>query len=216
MRNSQNTEERISIDIEIFKDSSNLSLYMIDTLLTYCVENTLLTEGIWEFIDPSNIYWNWDRAKESFARTIRNRIHKRLEEFFKNGLHLHHEYDWFELSLLIPRDLSLKKIETWELLWVLRFWIKTNLKPRYLKDGDAWLYELFFEIEISEMPLNLQVSSLNSAILRAWNRSYKVAFIYPNKTNPKTTIRDWSIERSREAYRTALMRVVRSWSFSKK
>lgn len=194
----------IKESITSHNDFESLGKYIVEIIQEYSIEKLLLSQDTFSFIHPTKPW-----IDKSFYERITERIERRINSFFKSGLHQNQEKHNIEVELLIPRNSTLEKIESGELEWALLFKVRTHLTPRYLKDGDKWFYDFVFEVQISERTYGQNIVAMNSSIIRTGNRVFKVAFIYPNKTEPKTTLRDESMKRSRDAYRTRLMNVLR-------
>jgi hypothetical protein len=217
-----------------------LCTYLNDTVRQYCISEWLIQESQRQTYSSSydaykhgspdeksrwSLYRNLhpekfsnELCKKDFREILQTKIQERIGKVFKNWIHTNQPWGSIKLIFIKPTWSHLKEIKNGSIEWVLRFKIIKKLRPRYIKDGDIKEYTLNFEIYVSHITWKISktVKWDNSLVLPSSNRNYKIAIIAPQKTDIETEERDASIKRSREAYREQLMRVVRSWSFSKK
>lgn len=195
-------------------DLKSLSEYLNNLVKQYCISELHISESNYEH--SSAPYGQNNRT--NFKLKLVKYIQSHIENSFKNWLHINQPSDTFKFSFIQPTNKQLEDIKEWNIEWVLWFKIIKRIKPRYIKDWDTREYSFIFDLYINARKKNdLNISHLqNWMIIESWNTDYRISILQRRKTKAETEARDASIKRSREAYRQQLMRVVRSWSFSKK
>ena len=204
-----NKTSHLSSSIEMYEwlEWEMSSIQEVQDFIEWIVEKYINNLGIKQVSTSDfihNLYWNsFLTSCDKVSQQLRLVIKRALNSFFKWWLKNNETIETdstkkMTLKLCSPSNKVLSEINNWTILWAIGISIATELQPRYIKDGDKAIYNFVFELRIIKTPED-------------HHHNYQFPARKLSKSDIKTEQRDASIQRSADAHRIKLMKIVSGW-----